>query len=89
MSKAKRCDRCGYFYEDLRIQTVKVKRYRSDAEQENDLPLYIRWDTSDLPDLCPTCMVSFQHWFNELSKRQQQQKEIEDWVEDLKKEVNQ
>lgn len=49
MSKAKKCDKCGAFYEPYKTEIIILS---------NAIP------TMDGVDLCPDCMDTFKKWLN-------------------------
>lgn len=49
MSKARKCDRCGAFYEPYKTDTIILTKNVTSI---------------DGVDLCPDCMDTFKKWFN-------------------------
>lgn len=49
MSNAKKCDKCGAFYEPYKVHTIILKK---DSLSNNGL------------DLCPDCMNTLELWLN-------------------------
>lgn len=61
MALAKKCDRCGKFYDHypiddtvLQYNAVRMIQKKFTGETKNSHAAY---------DLCPECMASFTHWF--------------------------
>lgn len=66
MALAKRCDRCGEFYEPYdkltpdkssRVNAIRLASFNSDGTLHLNVRNY---------DICPYCMDSFFHWLREV-----------------------
>lgn len=58
MSSAKKCDRCGKFFESRFNVSVELTTY-------NNAQRNVEFDCGLYPclDLCPDCIESFKHWW--------------------------
>lgn len=58
MANAKKCDRCGKFFESRYDTGIDITTY--DENSRN-----VEFDCGLLPnlDLCPDCVESFKHWW--------------------------